>query len=389
LTPFARSAAICGFVRIHVASAVSAMGAACLLAMCAGASAVAQDVSRPALPVSVETVTHLERAEVDETFAGVITARRESLLGFESGGRIAQVNVDLGDRVAEGDVLAALDLRTIDAEVAASEASVDEARANLVLARATAGRQADLVDRGHVSQQAFDEVQANVDAGVARVLASEARLEFLRARRELAVLIAPYAGVITARRMDEGTVAGPGVPVVELVEADVLEMRVGLPVRRARALSHSSTYVLSVGGRDVDAVFRASTDVVDRATQTVAVVFDIADTRHISAGEVARVALPVEIEADGFWAPMTALSEGRRGLWTVFALVSPDDEPNVFRVEPRIVEVLYTEADRVFVRGSVRDGEQIVIEGLDRIVPGQRVRPTQTGRAVARVDVDR
>jgi len=392
--PFARTAIKHDLASAACSGARSGVGlggflAACLLVVCAAGGAFGQSESRPPLPVAVETVVHLDHAEVEEAFAGVITARRESRLGFESGGRIVVVHVDVGDRVAQGDELAGLDLRTIDAEVAASEAGVDEARANLALARATAERQAGLVDRGHISQQSYDEVQASVDAGVARVLASEARLELLRARRELAVLTAPYAGVITARRMDEGTVAGPGAPVLEIVEVDVLELRVGLPVRRARELTPGAMYMLSVRGRDVEAIFRASTDVVDRATQTVAVVFDIPDTHQLSAGEIARVALPVEIEADGFWAPMTALSEGRRGLWTVFALVASEDEADVFRVEPRVVDVLHTEANRVFVRGSVQDGEQIVTQGLDRIVPGQRVRPSEAGRAIARVSVDR
>jgi hypothetical protein len=70
---------------------------------------------------------------------------------------------------------------------------------------------------------------------------------------------------------------------------------------------------------------------------------------------------------------MTSLSESERGLWSVYVLGVDDI------VERRLVEVLHTEAKRVYVRGTLRDGDLVVSTGVQRIVPGQSVVADQIG----------
>ena len=88
----------------------------------------------------------------------------------------------------------------------------------------------------------------------------------------------------------------------------------------------------------------------------------------------ARLVLPYELEERGFWAPVAALTEGRRGLWSIYALV-PDED--AFILEPRPVEILHTERDRVYLRGAVQTDELILQGGVRRVAPGQRVRPAR------------
>ena len=61
-----------------------------------------------------------------------------------------------------------------------------------------------------------------------------------------------------------------------------------------------------------------------------------------------------------------------RGLWAVYVADAADGETAV--LERRELEVLHQEADRVFVRGTLADGERVVVGGRHRLVPGQRVR---------------
>lgn len=330
------------------------------------------------LPVAVEIVRHADRAEVTESFAGVASARRSSRLGFEQGGRLAEVNVDVGAEVKEGDTLASLDLRSLDAQIAAAEAGVKEADAGLTLANVTQNRQRDLADKGHISDQRLDEAVANVAASRARRDAARAQLETLKVRRDLSILTAPYDGVVVERHLDEGTIAAPGIPVIDLVEAGAVEIRVGLPLEQARRLVPGDTYTFKVAGRAARAKLRAETGVVDRNTQTVAAVFDLAESGGVAPGEVARLELAGEVAADGFWAPITALSEGRRGLWTLLALEPENGSKDVFILKPRIVDVLYTETERAFVRGSLADGELVVAAGIDRVASGMRVTPADS-----------
>ena len=73
------------------------------------------------------------------------------------------------------------------------------------------------------------------------------------------------------------------------------------------------------------------------------------------------------------------MTEASRGLWAIFAIVP--DAHDVPRVEKRLVDIVHAEANRVFVRGALEDGEMFVVDGLHRLVPGQSVAPNAAARS--------
>ncbi len=327
------------------------------------------------ISVSVITASHDPQASIAEFFPGLIAARRQSALGFERAGRIDRVFVDVGDRVVAGDVLARLDVRAVQAQIAAAEAQTAEAAAQTALASETESRQAQLLERGHISQQRFDEVRTSTRAALARQNAAAAAADALRVQLDLSLMVAPFDGVVTARRSDEGAIASPGQPLLELVELDQLEINVGLPQSVAGDFSPGDPALFMVNGRGepVTARFRASSSVVDRQTRTVTAVFDLAPGQSVAAGQIARLTVRTPIGTDGFWVPTAALAEGRRGLWSVYVLAPADS--GTFQLEPRVVETVRVEAERIYVRGAVADGELLLASGLQRITPGQIVVP--------------
>lgn len=341
----------------------------------ADAGPAAPDTVDP-LPVPVLSVRYEAGAEVETRFPGLVAARRESALGFEAGGRIASIEYDVGDTVEAGAMLAALDTRTLEAQLAAARSEIASAQARAELAEVTLTRQRRLVEQGHISAQRLDEAGADARSARAQADAARAQAQSLAVRLELARLEAPFAGVITERFADEGAIANPGAPVLRLVEAGALELRVGLPEREARALQAGRAYTAEIDGRQVEAAFRAATGVIDARRRAVTAVFDLADPAAARSGEVARLILPTELEDRGFWAPVTALSEGRRGLWSVYVLTAQADH---FTLEPRPVEILHTEGDQVYVSGALENGAQVLSAGVNRVAPGQVVRPAREG----------
>ncbi|MEO1039230.1 MAG: efflux RND transporter periplasmic adaptor subunit [Pseudomonadota bacterium] len=340
-------------------------------------AAGADEAAQSAQPISVEvfTVDYREQAEITELFPGLITARRESALGFERGGRIAEIGVDVGDQVLAGDRLAQLDTRTLRAQLAAARAEASAMSAQADLTDVTLNRQRQLVEQGHISPQRLDEAEANAAAAHARRAAAEANADALAVQLELAELNAPFDGVITARTVDEGVIASPGAAIVYLTEAGALELRVGLPAREAERLEAGRAYRALVAGRSVEARLRAQTGVVDRQSRTVTAIFDL-DAEAAAVGEVARLELPAALDEAGFWTPVSALAEGRRGLWAVYVLTG---ESRPYTLEPRSVEILHTEGGRAYVRGAVRDGDRAISAGLQRVTPGQLVSPASEG----------
>ncbi|WP_394692194.1 efflux RND transporter periplasmic adaptor subunit [Hyphobacterium sp.] len=336
------------------------------------ADADVQQAAPGALPVPVLTVSYQSDAMISEAYPGLILARRESDLGFERGGRIVEVSVDVGDQIEVGDTLARLDTSTLRAQIAAADAQTNEADAQLDIARATEERQRTLLERGHISQQRLDEVATNTTAAEARRAAAAAQANSLRAQLVLSEITAPFDGVVTARMADEGAIAAPGSPVIRLVENTSLEIRIGLPLSAASALNEGEIYHFLTNGGAIEARYRRGTGVVDVRTRTVTAIFDI-ESGTARAGEVARLQLETGITDRGFWVPTSALTEGRRGLWSVQTLVADDNGGWI--TEPRVVETLRVEVDRAFVRGAVSDGEQIIASGLQRVTPGQSVVP--------------
>jgi membrane fusion protein, multidrug efflux system len=103
----------------------------------------------------------------------------------------------------------------------------------------------------------------------------------------------------------------------------------------------------------------------------------LAPGQRVSAGEVGRLVLSEPLGERGFWAPVTAPAEARRGLWSVRELVPADGG---YALEPRVVEIIHVEGERAYLRGAVAEGAMILASGVQRAAPGQRVRPMpQTG----------
>ncbi|MEP3074438.1 efflux RND transporter periplasmic adaptor subunit [Maricaulis sp.] len=325
------------------------------------------------LPVSAIEAHYDGEARIEEFYPGLVSARRQSALGFERGGRIDAIGVDVGDRVVAGQILAQLDTRALDAQIAAADAQTAETAAQTALAAETEDRQAQLLERGHISQQRFDEVRTSTRAALARQNAAAAQADALRVQRDLSVVTAPFDGVVTARHADEGAIAQPGQPLLEIVETDALEIRVGLPQRIADGLQPGTSHRFLIEGAPVDAVFRSSTGVVDRQTRTVTALFDLPANASAAAGQVVRLAVATPIGTDGFWVPTSALAEGRRGLWSVYVLTP--ETGDAYTLQSRSVETVRVEAGRVFVRGAVEDGDLLLAAGIQRITPGQRVTP--------------
>ena len=212
-------------------------------------------------------------------------------------------------------------------------------------------------------------------ARVAQLEAAIDRIDIDLAKSELR---APFDGAVARRRVDEGTVVSAGTPIVEVIEDGVLEARVGIPVEATEGIQLGRQYELAVGNRAIHATVTALLPQLDSRTRTVTVVLTVAqkDIAGLTPGRIVRLSQPETLSTPGYWLPLGALAKGERGLWSAYALL-PTQRDNEYTVERRDVEVLYTEAERAYVRGVLSPGELVVADGVHRIVPGQRVRSSE------------
>ena len=155
--------------------------------------------------------------------SGFVTARRIATVSSKVTGRVAEVLIEEGMKVEEGQLLARLDatdasaqLELASAQQASSESQLDEARTQLALAETTLTRQQELIGRQLVAQSAFDQAKADRDARAARLASLEKAVEVARDQRALTAIgvdntqiRAPFAGVIVAKAAQPGEMISP------------------------------------------------------------------------------------------------------------------------------------------------------------------------------------
>jgi len=343
------------------------------------------------LPVEAVKTEQASGYQVQEHYVGRVVTRRSSSLGFQHPGLLAEMRVDEGSRVEKGELLARLDTsrfrarrRELYAELALSRATLKETEARLELARITTKRQKRLLKNDNVSRQRYDESRFEVEALQSAVLANKASIDRVAAAVaavevdiKLSKIFAPYAGTIVSRMADEGVALDAGTPVLKLIEDEAKEVRIGVPAKVAGRLNTGQPYDIKVGGRTFAALLRSVLTMVDADTRTVPAIFEIADGRaaaELRSGQLARIEIQYTIDDAGFWLPLAALIGGRRGLWNAMALEAAAESEKLYRVTRREVQVLYSEAERAYVRGAISDGDLVVSSGLHRVVPGQVVR---------------
>ena len=392
----------------------------------AGRENVAESPSEATLlPVKTIVARHVSSYSERRSYTGLISAARTSNLAFHRSAELVEVLVDDGDEVAIDQPLARLDSRRLLTQRDQLVAQRSEAASRLeelqngpraeVIAAARAevidlAAQAELAKRSHVRNQSlsvnravtkhsFDNSELSLKAADAKHAAAQSRLAELVAgtraeqikaqaaaveqldamQADIAIEIedstlkSPFAGQIAERLVDEGAILSPSTPVLRIVETGVVAARIGLPASVAARLKVGMHQSVLVDGQRFSTSVDALSPEVDLATRTRLVIlrFPSGTSHAVVPGQVARLEMNATIEADGIWLPLDALSRGTRGLWTAFVAANIEGQSAI--VERREVEIAHTDGDRALVRGTVFDGDRVIISGTHRIVPKQRV----------------
>jgi RND family efflux transporter MFP subunit len=357
-----------------------------LLGAAAGCGSADTTVAAPAaaLPVETARIDASDTYTVSSRHVGQVRARREADLGFTRSDRLAEVLAEEGDQVEQGQALARLDTALLEAQRTEWLAQRREVQARLDLARLTLERRKELAGKDSISTQRYDEARFEAIALEARLASIEAGLERVDIDIADSTLEAPFAGAIIRRSADEGAILAPGAPVVSLVESTAMEVRVGVPSELAGRLAVGDVHTVEIAGKRYPAPIGAILEDVDADTRTVMVILPIAQPPEgptLRHGELARLVIDEERAAEGYWLPITALTESRRGLWSAYSL-APSDQADVFVVARHELMLIHVESDRAFVRGTLSDGDEIVVTGLQRIAPGQRVQRAAVANAL-------
>jgi len=361
------------------------------------------------VPVAVVPVV---RGEMDAGFdrAGVFRPYQEINLYAKVSGYVKRINVDIGDRVKKGQLLAVLEVPELVAEMEHSKAAVSRSQADLKragdeLERAKSayevvhlayGRLAAVAKSqpGIVAQQELDasqgqdrEAEEGVSAAESAVVSAQQQLVVDRAELQkdqsmldYAQIIAPFDGVVTQRFADTGAMVAAGtssekqaLPVLELAQNDVLRLEIPVPESVVPSIRDGDSVQVHVGAmnRDFDGKVVRFSRQLDESTRTMITEIDVPNANlTLVPGMYAEVKIRLQHRQNVLCVPIVAIMRGEGKPWVLAV-----DATN--HLEKREIALGVEDARRAEVLSGLREGEFVVAANQAEFKPGQLVKPKQ------------
>jgi RND family efflux transporter MFP subunit len=337
--------------------------------------ALAETASAQGRPPVVSVVQPHQAATVPAVvLPATVEPMQETTIYARTSGYVKIVHVDIGDRVAAGQLLAEIESPEVDASLREAKARLEQERANLRLARATLERTRQLHHEQLVSQQQLDEQEAGFDTRQAAVEAARATVESLAIQQAYQRVVAPFAGTVTSRRVDRGALitSGSGAAVASLFtigQTDALRVFVDVPQMAAVGIQPGQSVEVGLRerpGHVTSGRVVRTAGALDPRSRTLRTEVHLPNDDHtLMPGMYVQVAFPAASGAPALVVPANAL-------------VVRTDGPQVAVVEGTAVHYRKVVLGRDFgheveVVSGLSGGESLVASPGDRLTDGQVV----------------
>lgn len=371
-----------------------------VLADTAAAAETAPDAKLPSLPtITVARVTRQHLAERIIASGLIGPVEEVQVAPLIEGQPVDALLADVGDRVAEGAVLARLSTATLDlqkiealAGIASAKAAVAQSRAQLVEAEAGAAEAERVLARATTLREQGTTPQATWDAANTAKIAADARLTLATQTLEVAgaqlaladaqlatvklylaraEVKAPVAGAIVARNAKLGSVASAaGLPMFVIIRDDQLELRADVAETDVARLAPGMVVAIRAVGQSLplEGSIRRVDPVIDIVTRLGMVRIGLEDAGPLRSGMFAEAEILLA-EREGLAVPVTALGRSETG-------------PTVMRVRDGVVAVVpvvigIRDGALVEITEGLAEGDLVVAKAGAFVRNGDRVNPVQ------------
>ena len=315
---------------------------------------------------------------------GRLTAWTEAPLHARVSGYLKAWHVDIGDTVRANQVLAEIDSPELDQQIAQARARWQQARSDAQIARISAERWKQMLASHSVSQQEADVKRAAAEAADATEVAAQAELARLQEQGAYRLLRAPFAGTVTARRVDIGQLVhadDAGQALFDLADNHRLRLLLPIPQSYAAAVRdgmHATVNVPDRPGRHFDATLLSSADAIDHTSGTLLAQFVIDNPKGVLLpGAYAEAELTLSDVASGnLRIPASALIFRAEG--TQVAVVD-----NHGRVALRPIHIALDLGNTLEIDQGLQSGEHVIDNPPDALRDGDIVRIAAPSQAHA------
>lgn len=320
------------------------------------------------------------------TLPGTTDAFEAANIYSRTSGYVAKRYVDIGDHVKAGALLAEITAPELDhqivqaqAQLAQNEAALRQALANKELSNVTWGRGAKLVQQGWLSEQQGDQErlgleaqQANVAVAQANIEAQQAHLQVLNQQKAYQRVVAPFDGVVTARRIDNGSLvqadATGGTSMFTVMHSDVIRIQLYVPQDQAFGLQPGvagTVRVPEMPGIEFHGTVTRVADALQPLSRTLLTEIDVPNADgQLTPGTYCEIELKIPRKVPSLIVPAEAIIFDRNGL-------------RVAVVEGGTVHLRKIRQVRDFgvtieVIEGVKDGDQVVLNPPVDLVEGEK-----------------
>lgn len=309
-----------------------------------------------AVPVETDTVRSGRIARV-VTIPGTVNAIRRVGVNAQVAGAVLEVLAEEGDRVDEGQLVARLDDREIQAQLRSAEAAYE-------VAEAAFARAQQLRERQVITQPEYEQDRTAYEA-------ARAQLDQLRTRAGFTEVRAPIGGVVTAKEIESGDVVANQSRILEIAEVDTMVVRVSmseLDVVEIEPGDEVQIVLDALPGEGLSGIVRRIFPAADPATRLVPVevALDAEDGRRTRPGFLARVSFALDPRDDALLVSAAALVS-RGGSEAVYLVADSS-------VVLRTVTTGLAAGGEVEVLGGLERGDRVVTAGSNLLQDGAMIR---------------
>lgn len=330
------------------------------------------------LPSVIATEIAAIDLEQEIRASGDLQARSHTMIAAEVDGRVTEVRVDEGGEVESGGVVLEIDPERRQLDLAAAEARLAQAQANLRKQRNQARRIRKLRKQKVASVQQLEEADTALLLAEASVRAEEAAVGVAQRAVTDSSVTAPFDGLVARRAVEVGEFVDKGTELFELVALDPLEAIFSLTELDTERVAVGQKVLITVGAfrdRRFEGVVTFVAPTVDPATRTLRIKAEVDNAAgSLRPGLFARVSLGVDRRPNVLMVPEEAVIQ-RAGGASLYRIVEGD------RVERVRIETGATANNQVEVRGDIRAGDRIVSRGHGGLSDGMVVVVQETRRA--------
>ncbi len=325
---------------------------------------------------AIKTITVSERGSGQlRKFPGIVEAVDTSSLSFEVGGNTREVNVNVGDQVQKGQVLANLDKTPYQISVEGAEAELGRAKAQLAEKDTDYVRQKTLFQKGWVAEAAYDQAKAARDSATNQVSFTVSKLNLARRDLEKTVLAAPYEGVIASKFVDPFQEVARGEKVFEMYAEGAMEVVVTVPETSIGDIHLGLPAEVTFPANRVPVQKGRVSEVGTVASEANAFPVKVALTdppEAVLPGMTAEASLILgdDSEEVSYLVPVSALA-GAEGPGSGFIFVFDPETSTVVKTKIRGSGV---RDNRVVVNEGIKAGDVIAVAGVSFLRDGQKVK---------------